>query len=257
MASKSKEASAVIERQQPQAEFVHCRSHCINLAVVFACKNEVIREFMADMTSFCFFFANSPKRQQYVEKFIDFHKELFKVSETNRTHIIRLSKTRWVERHKAYDNYFMLYKFVVSAFKSIVDIKLYQDFYADLETEINEKWYQDQESQSKVEVLFSSCRRFDRPVAFAVLFNGLEPLKPLVTKLQKRNQDIYHAYHMIDQVISDLNDTKRDIENEFKRWFKFAIDMAASVGVDPEKPRTAKCWSRFRDNVPSTDCESY
>ena len=33
--------------------------------------------------------------------------------------------------------------------------------------------------------------------------------------------------------------------------------MAAFVGVDLEKPRTAKCWSCFRDNVPRTDCESY
>ena len=62
---------------------------------------------------------------------------------------------------------------------------------------------------------------------------------------------------MIDQVISDLKDTKRDIENEFTEWFKFATDMAASVGVDLEKPRTAKCWSRFRDNIPITDCKSY
>ena len=57
---------------------------------------------------------------------------------------------------------------------------------------------------------------------------------------------------MIDQIISDLKHTKRDIENEFKGWFKFATDMAAPVGVNPEKPRTAKCWSRT-----STDCESY
>ena len=62
---------------------------------------------------------------------------------------------------------------------------------------------------------------------------------------------------MVDQVISDSKNVKRDIENEFKGWFKFATDMAASVGVDPEHPRTAKCWSRFRDYVPSTDCESY
>ena len=144
--SKSKGASAVIKRQQPQAEFAYCRSHCINLAVVFARKNEVIRGFMADLTSVCFFFAISSKWQQYFEKFTDFHKELFKVSETNRTHIIGLSKTRWVERHKAYDNYFMLYKFVDSAFESIVDTKLYSDFYAHLETEINEKWYWDQVS---------------------------------------------------------------------------------------------------------------
>ena len=33
--------------------------------------------------------------------------------------------------------------------------------------------------------------------------------------------------------------------------------MAAFVGVDLEKPRTAKCWSRFRDNVPRIGCESY
>ena len=126
----------------------------------------------------------------------------------------------------------MLYKFVVSAFESTVGIKLYLDFYAHLEREIQRKWYRDQESQSKAQGLFSSCARCDFLVYFALLFNGLEPLKPLVTKLRKRNWDIYHAYHMAHQVISDLKDTKRDIENEFKAWFKFATDVAASVDVN-------------------------
>ena len=31
-----------------------------------------------------------------------------------------------------------------------------------------------------------------------LLFHRLEPTKPLVTKLEKRNQDIYQAYCMID-----------------------------------------------------------
>ena len=43
-----------------------------------------------------------------------------------------------VKRHKAYDNYFMLYKFVVYVFASIVDVKLYSDFFAHLETEERE-----------------------------------------------------------------------------------------------------------------------
>ena len=98
----------------------------------------------------------------------------------------------------------------------MVDIKLYSDFWAHLETKINEKWYWDQESQSKTQGLFSPCRRFDRLLAFAVLFNRLEPVKPPLIKLQKRNRDIYHAYHMTGHVISDLNDAKRDIENEFQ-----------------------------------------
>ena len=87
------------------------------------------------------------------------------------------------------------------------------NFYVLLETEINEKWYWDQESQSKPLGLLSSRPKFDRLVAFPILHNGL---KLLATKLQKRNQDIYHAYHMIDQVIIDLKDTKRATENEFK-----------------------------------------
>ena len=62
---------------------------------------------------------------------------------------------------------------------------------------------------------------------------------------------------MSGQVISDLKVTKRDVKNEFKAWFKFTTDITVSVSVDTEKPRTAKCWSCFRDNVSSTDCWSY
>ena len=43
-----------------------------------------------------------------------------------------------VKRHKAYDNYSLLYKFVVYAFASIVDVRLYSDFFVDLETEERE-----------------------------------------------------------------------------------------------------------------------
>ena len=62
---------------------------------------------------------------------------------------------------------------------------------------------------------------------------------------------------MSGQVISDLKVTKRDVKNEFKACFKFTTDITVSVSVDTEKPRTAKCWSCFRDNVSSTDCWSY
>ena len=162
-----------------------------------------------------------------------------------------------MKRHKAYDNYYILYKFIISTFESICNKSLYEDFYQHLEGEINETWSWDKETVSKAQGLFVACRRFDRLTAFSVLFNGLEPLKPLVTKLQKRNQDIYQAYHMIDQVLNDLKKTKTNITEEFKLWFQFAVDMAKSVGVSPSVPRIAKCWSRFRNNVPSEDHESY
>ena len=64
---------------------------------------------------------------------------------------------------------------------------------------------------------------------------SLEPTKPLVTKFQKRNQDIYQAYCMIDKVLSNLRGIQSNIDTEFKVWFTFAADMAKSVGVEPSK----------------------
>ena len=103
-----------------------------------------------------------------------------------------LSKTRWIERYKAYRNYLVIHKFVVSAFESIVGKKLYSEFYWHLETKIHEKWSWYQESQS----LFSSFRRLDRLAAFTVLVKGLEILKLLVKNLQERNQDIYEVFYI-------------------------------------------------------------
>ena len=100
-------------------------------------------------------------------------------------------------------------------------------------------------------------RRFDHLLAFAVLYNGLEPLKPLVTQLQKRNQDIYEADQMIDQVINDFRETKNKMDEEFYHWYGMACEMAKSVCVMPLEPRLAKCWSRCRNIVPSENCKSY
>ena len=89
--------------------------------------------------------------------------------------------------------------------------------------------------------------KFNHIIAFSVLFHSLEPTKPLVTKLKKRNQGIYQAYCMIDKVLSDLQGIQSNIDTEFKVWFTFAVDMAKSVGVEPSLPRTARCWSRYRN----------
>ena len=108
MSSSNEGVSAIAKEQQQKANYVHCRSHCINLAKAFS---KVITKFMDDLSSVCNFFAKSPKRQQYFENFIDFYEKDLKVCESNCIHIIGSSKTRWVERFKAYDNYFTLYKF--------------------------------------------------------------------------------------------------------------------------------------------------
>ena len=129
MGSQTKGPSSVIKNEQPLANWIHCRNHCINLAIAFACKNTSVTNFMDSLKSVCYYFANSPKQQQYFERFIDYCKDELSVAACSRSHVIDLSKTRWVERYKAYENYYLLFKFFVATFDSICNPHLYEDFY--------------------------------------------------------------------------------------------------------------------------------
>ena len=68
-----------------------------------------------------------------------------------------------------------------------------------------------------------ATRSFEHILSFSVVFNALERIKPLVTKLQIRNQDIYTAYHMTDSVLRELKNWKDDIDNEFRHWCDIAV----------------------------------
>ncbi len=51
---------------------------------------------------------------------------------------------------------------------------------------------------------------------------------------------------------------RENVEKEFGEWYEQAVKMAQSADVLPNKPtRTAKCWSRFHDNVESDGIEEY
>ena len=107
------------EKKQRLAEFVHCMSHYLNLGTIFAFKSDIVSKFIYDLTSLCYFFENLPKRQQYFQTFIHYHKYELSILGSNKKHVIRLAKTRWVERYKASKNYYIVYRLAVATFESI------------------------------------------------------------------------------------------------------------------------------------------
>ena len=107
------------------------------------------------------------------------------ILESDGMHVIGSAKTRWVERHKTYDNFCILYKFIISTFESICK-KVFMKISMNILPEIKETWSWDKETVSRAQGLYVACRRFDRLIAFLCLFNGLEPLKLFFTKLQKK-----------------------------------------------------------------------
>ena len=126
-----------------------------------------------------------------------------------------------------------------------------------LEESFNGKLTLDAERKAKSQDLFVAYRSFENILAFSAVFNSLESLKPLVTKSQKWNQDIYMAYRMIDLVMSYLKRYLENIDEEFKAWYYFAMTMSQSVDVQPTVTWIAKSWSRFNSNIEHDGPKSY
>ena len=83
---------------------------------------------MDSLTTVCYIFDNSLKRQEYFELLINFYDEKLQLHETKRRDIIDLSKARSVERYWAYENYYLLHKSVIATFESIFMPHLYNEF---------------------------------------------------------------------------------------------------------------------------------
>ena len=88
---------AIVQQAAPLAQYFHCASHRLNLAVVSASKITALRNAESYIGEISRFFSFSPKRQQLLEKAID------KVDPTPRAMKLKdVCRTRWVERIEAY-----------------------------------------------------------------------------------------------------------------------------------------------------------
>ena len=94
MRSEISGVATFIKKQQPLAGCTHCRGHAINHAITVACKNKSVQKFMDNLTTVCYFFDNSRKRQQYSELLIHFYGEKLQLNESKRRYVTGLSKTR-------------------------------------------------------------------------------------------------------------------------------------------------------------------
>ena len=126
-----------------------------------------------------------------------------------------------------------------------------------MEEKYNQNWTWDAETKIKAQRLFAATKSFEHISVFSLVFNGLEPLKTLVTKFQKRNQNIYKAYQITDNIISEVKGFRDNVDIDFEHWFNFAVKLGEEVNTVPSVPRLANSWNRFRPNVENDGSLSY
>ena len=114
MAGQKKGAAACIRSKYPKAIHMFCASHRLNLCVVKCCNICEVDNMMATTDSIACFFKNSLKRQTELEKWIE---DLF--AGEKRKKIKEMCKTRWVERHNAFEVFCDLFLPIFCCLESI------------------------------------------------------------------------------------------------------------------------------------------
>ena len=99
MASNRVDVQTWIRQEAPLAVYVHCNGHCLKFVISKSCSLPQLRN-VVDRLLQCFFLY--PKRMGTLELIV----KNKVVDSTRRKAILHLCKTRWAERHNAYQHFY-------------------------------------------------------------------------------------------------------------------------------------------------------
>ena len=242
---------ARVKEKLPGARyFTHCANHCLNLVVVAGCtKVPEIRNFMTSFQELTFFCCASAKRKAVL------HRHISPVEMTNilgvdeikdesglleaanrRTGLPTLSDTRWLAR-------------VDSVCTLLVKFKQIHDFLLDIHDQSSGKAANDAMS------FVNSMTQFSYIISAVICQYILAFIRPLSVALQSKSCDLVEAYKDAQNLVKVLEEVRNDKER-YGRLFTRASEIAATVDVEPTKPRTA-ARQRGRANAPANSTQEY
>ena len=153
-----------------------------------------------------------------------------------------LCRTRWVERHEAYENFKELFPAVIMTMDMICHPHMYNN------PSLND-WAWDRETKDKANGIASCLKRFEKIASFLVQKSALYPLKGIAAKLQRRELDVYEAYQRIDDTIALIQQYRTEIEVFHDKVYDEAKELAEDIGSTEELLTGDKCnVATYRQN---------
>ena len=231
MSGTTKGVAARILEQCPKAQYTHCAAHRLNLCVVKCCSIREVSNAMDCADSVVRFFSNSPKRQLFFEKCVDSERDANHQFE-QRTKLKELCRTRWVERHDAFEVFVHLFKPLITCLETIA-LSPAGDW--------NRQTRQDANS------LLHSLSRFPMLVALMLTREVLLLTKGLSIKLQGTYVDIVRAHNEVNLVKKHVEENRKKVV-EFHQRSTAALTGGATVGISEDMPRILQGRQQHRAN---------
>ncbi len=230
---------ACIKEQSPLAVYVHCSGHCLNLTISTSCNLPEVRNVLDKMKHCCRFFLLSPKRNGLLELVVSNHIQ----EPSKRKVLLDMCRTRWAERHIAYQHFYQAYTYIVEALEVIghrQHLERHGDLYRDWDTQ----------SRSEAQQILASITGFDFIVIFLMVYHYLAHLSGITVQLQGTAVDIIQAYTMISDIKHVYRKEREDVDERFESViYTQAVRLADKVGTTPCRPRIPK-RQKNRSNVP-------
>lgn len=221
---------AHIRNDHPMALYMHCASHCLNLAISYSCNVADIRDSMGIMQAVCTFFGY-PKRQNILQESI---KNL--VSESKSSKLKKFCATRWVERHDAVLIFHKLQPAIIDALDEIY------------------KW-RDIDSSTTANQLNTSIYQLKFQISLSSLVKIFSLSVPLSKFLQSENLDLETALNFACQTQYAVQNIRDNVDNEFSSIFQETKDTCNELNIKICVPRI-KGKQSVRCNV-ATDCPEH
>ena len=210
MSGKHMGAQAVVQ-QYPLATCVHCKAHCLNLAITKSCNLPLVRNMMGTVQEFSFAFGYSAKRLLAFQEEIKTDGQ--KQEELGRRSKIRmLYETRWSARADALFTFRSAFALVVH---SLEELK-----------EDNDKnaWN-----------LLNAILKFDFILSVVVVEHILQSTVQLSLSLQRVDTDLVQASTEAEVVVALLRQERAD-DTVWETLYDRATEIAAANEIAPSSP---------------------
>jgi len=218
-----------IRDKYPKAIYLHCMSHCLNLALTESCNNTMLKSCQESIKNIFNFF-NTPKRQNILAKSIE-----EKCPETTKKKLKNVCPTRFVERHQTTATFIELYAGVILALHEISD-------------------WNDASSHEAIGHL-NSITTFQFLISLYSLDSALSITIGLSRYLQTVCIDLKQATEAALNIVEIFKSIEIDSMNEFQKIFSKASNIAENYDIAVAKPR--HCGRPRNDGVNRTVLEYY
>lgn len=226
MSGRFKGCAANVREVFPQAFYVHCANHNLNLAITHACEISSIRNCMGTIKEVVNFFRVSNKSGLVLKEHIKASQPEDK--KRKKTRLLKFCETRWVEHLNSLSLFYDVYEHICSALE-----------------DLDEKRTKSEGVQPHA--LLTSIRTPQFIIALTVLKPIFSLTKTLSLFLQLEGCDLSRCVEFAQNLNEEVDKRRRNAETEFQKIFNEAEETAKKVGVNLVVPRITG-RQRNRDN---------